>query len=431
MSEQGEISTRALAWFGQLPVAQRIQRAALALLRRFAPVLRWRDLAIVTRLDDVRAVLADHGVFSVRRYGVRMRETAGDFLLGHDDLQHERERVLAGQALSVPCLVQPQVFNLARTLADAVVQSRVSAGDTLDVVKELADTIPVQVVETCLGVPNPGGRRLLEWVQDMSWYIFNPLASEADRERGVRAGKLLREHVDRLILQMKESPPGAASNALEGLFLSGAGDEVVAATICGLVAGALGPPPRQFVRAVDRLLDLKGNARERLHLAASGRDELTLTRFLQEASRFGPEPSIIYRTCEEDHAIDGRKIAAGTLVLCMIGSALMDDRPGPIERPEEFRLGRDPTHQMIFGHGLHACIGQAIGLQLLAGMAQPLFALSGLRRVSGHAGRIRYGKIGTYPAQNYPQHLLVSYERKAGLVQVAPPAATSSNAGRA
>jgi cytochrome P450 len=386
-----------------------VRRAVYSLLRRFRPVLRVGNRVFVSRLADVQQVLRTHDVFSVRSYGVRMRETAGDFLLGHDDAQHDRDRNLAGQVMkSIDQAQGERVFALALATAQKVIQSRLSAGDQLDVVKDLADEIPVAMVADYFGVANPGGRSLLEWVQDMSWYIFNPLASAADRERGVRAGSQLREHVSRLVRATPRPTP--TRNVLEGL-MSATGDQaVVVRTICGLVAGSLGPPPRQFVRAVDHLLELEGTERQRLHDAAAAGDRLVVSRFVREASRLCPDPSVLYRTCERSYLLNDWPIDAGRMVICLIESALLDE--SQIDEPLRLRPSRPVEEQMMFGLELHRCMGEELGMELLTGMAIPLFALTGLRRAAGRAGRVQHGELGSYPAQNYPQHLMVGYDDK-------------------
>jgi cytochrome P450 len=413
MSEPGQIWRRLLAAIKALATGDRVRRLVFMALRRFAPVLRVGDTVIVTRLDDVQEVFSHHEQFSVRRFGVRMREAASDFLLGHDDdEQYRRDKRAASETMAkLDQFVPLGVFALARRCAEDVIRSRVIAGDHLDVVKDLADEVPVRVIEEYFGVPNPGGRTLLEWVQNMSWYIFNPFASADDRERGVLAGVQLREHVDRLIEQAASPHAGArARNLLQDFVQSGACQDAVARTICGLVAGTLGPPPRQFARAIDQLLDLGSDPFQCLQAQARAGNAIDVAQYVREASRFAPEPSIIYRTCEQEYRLNGTSISAGRTVLCMIESALMDGRPGQVLRPTEFHPGRDRGQQMIFGYGLHACMGEGIGLQLLAGMALPLLALPGLRRAHGRAGRLRFGEVGRYPEENYPQHLLVCYE---------------------
>ena len=50
---------------------------------------------------------------------------------------------------------------------------------------------------------------------------------------------------------------------------------------------------------------------------------------------------------------------------------------------------------MIFGHGRHHCLGEAIMRRQLPAMLQPLLALDGLARALGRPGRLTW--VGPHP----------------------------------
>jgi hypothetical protein len=60
-------------------------RPVLAVLRRVRPILVVGNNAMVTRADDVRAVLRDHEHFTVSHYAPKMTAASGPFILGLDD----------------------------------------------------------------------------------------------------------------------------------------------------------------------------------------------------------------------------------------------------------------------------------------------------------------------------------------------------------
>ena len=135
-----------------------------------------------------------------------MRATTGDFFLGMDDgEQRDRERQAALKALSA-CETKP-IRKIALDASEAIVEEVCKRGGPIDVVKDLADEVPVRVAKEYYGVPNPTARLLLEWNQLTSWYIFNPLANEGDRERAERAGANLADHVGRLVRQRRMETP--------------------------------------------------------------------------------------------------------------------------------------------------------------------------------------------------------------------------------
>jgi cytochrome P450 len=391
----------------RLANSARVRRLGWWLLRTFRPVARFRDDVIVTRFADVREVLSRHQDFTVRRFGSRMRETAGDFFLGLDEgPERDGERRAAVEALErVPI---EAVLESAQAAAEEAVREGAKAG-ILDVVKDVVEPAHLRVCEEHFGIPSPADGALLRWVQLLSWYIFNPWPSDADRERAIRAGGELRDQVSRVVRQRARTR-AADSTVLDGLRVRGLAGEPLERTIAGLLAGALGPGPRLFSKAVDVLLGLPRAERRKLHSAARDGDVRTVRAYLLEAGRHDPEPSLIHRSCERDAKLPaegGRPIPAGALLVCSIESALRDRRS--IRRPRSFSTKRDPIEYMMFGHGIHWCIGRELGLAVLTGGAIPLFAHEGVRRARGRQGRLRNGPAGEFPEQNYPQHLCVTF----------------------
>jgi cytochrome P450 len=401
-------------WLGRALFGRKGRRFAFWLLRNFRPVQRIGDKVFVTRFHDIREVLTRYSDFSVRKFGARMRETGGDFFLGRDEgPEYRSPREAAERALAD---AQPErVYEIALRAASEIVEQRAKAGDHFDLVEDLAEAIPVRLAEEYFGLTNPGGRALLEWVQLMSWYIFNPYPSREDRERAIEAGAELRDHVHRLI-DRRRVLNAPSSSVVDRLLQSSFPPSAVETILIGLVAGTLGPPPRLFCNMVDRLLDLRGMRRRWLERAASEGNREQVQKYLLEAGRFGPDPSLIYRTCEKDAMFvpfgswRAGLIEPGRTVVCWVESALMDGRAIPF--PRVFWPGRHESHLMLFGYGRHFCMGKDIGLAMLTGMAIPLFRLPGLRRARGRSGRLSNGAIGVFPDQNYPRHLLVRFKRK-------------------
>lgn len=398
-----------------------IRRARLVffwVLRAFFPVCRLRGKVWITRCSDVRQVLSSPVFYSVRHYGSRMRDTGADFFLGIDDHEPERgsrrenERSLSQRAMKT--LGAERAGVIARAETEAILgrhrpapEGASSVSRYLDVIADLGNDVPVRVAEKYFGLRNPGGRTLLEWMQLGSWFIFNPFSSDADRERAIRAGDGLREHVYREVRAAREV--GRNETVLDLLIAFGLDDDAAARTITGLVSGSLGPPPRFFAKAVNRLLSLRGGAWRDLAGAARNKELGAVGQYLLEAARLDPSPSLIYRACEVSGAtLRGHPIHGGEVVVCAIQSALRDGRS--VRDPFQFRLERPPEERMLFGHGPHWCIGQSVGIATLTGMAQPLFALPGLMRAPGRSGRLRNGEPGDFPAQDFPAHLGVVFE---------------------
>jgi len=382
-----------------------VRRVVLWLLRTFRPVQAFRDVTLVTRFDGVQEALSRHQDFSVRLFGSRMRETGADFFLGHDEEPPFRA-LRDAAAAAIGALGPDRPREIARRAARELVEARLVEGCGLDVVADLGEPVHLRLVEEWLGIPDPGSRVLLEWVQLVSYYVFNPLPTVANAGRAVAAGAKLRDYVSRSM----QAPPevGSVAAALLARRLPAGG---LADTMVGLVAGALGPGPRLFPAIVDRLLRLRGSARSELCEAARKDDETRVRAYVVEAARLAPEPSLVIRACEGSHTIAGRPIAPGSTVVCLLDSALRDRRR--FERPRRFHPGRCTEPLLHLGTGLHACIGRDAGLAAITAMTTELFSLAGLERAPGWRGRLRTGAPGTHPGQDYPKHLEVRFRADA------------------
>jgi cytochrome P450 len=72
-----------------------------------------------------------------------------------------------------------------------------------------------------------------------------------------------------------------------------------------------------------------------------------------------PVNTATMRFTDEDVTIGGTTIPAGEVVLLGIGSANRD--PDQFERPDELDIGRATRGSIAFGHGIHYCLGSALG----------------------------------------------------------------------
>jgi cytochrome P450 len=123
--------------------------------------------------------------------------------------------------------------------------------------------------------------------------------------------------------------------------------------------------------------------------------------------RFQPLLREPYRICAEDYTLGegtagAKRIARGTRVLPITRSAMLD--PRHVERPRAFDPDRPAHHFMLFGHGLHRCIGAAIAEAQITHTFKPLLQQRNLRRAAGASGKL--SRSGPFP-----RHLHVEFER--------------------
>jgi cytochrome P450 len=86
------------------------------------------------------------------------------------------------------------------------------------------------------------------------------------------------------------------------------------------------------------------------------------------------------RTATRDVEIGGREIAADASVSLMWISA--DRDPDAFDHAETFRLDRDQSDTLVFGAGIHACLGTGLALlELRIGLEEMLAATTAIERV--------------------------------------------------
>jgi cytochrome P450 len=87
-----------------------------------------------------------------------------------------------------------------------------------------------------------------------------------------------------------------------------------------------------------------------------------IAALVHEVSRFDPPVQNTRRFVVQSTSIAGIDLAAGDTVLLSLAAASRDPQANP--RPDEFLLERDDRRVFAFGHGVHACPGQALALSI-------------------------------------------------------------------
>jgi cytochrome P450 len=218
----------------------------------------------------------------------------------------------------------------------------------------------------------------------------------------------VREAIDRAIRDAKKAPAGTATIVarLVQLQRQGSGapsDELIRAELLGMLAGFVPTNTIASGTMLEMLLrreDFKACAEQ----AARADDDGRLWRCLYEVLRFRPINLGPFRTCVADYTIAegssrGKRIPAGTRILASTQSAMFDER-GVVE-PKKFDPDRPVHESMVFGYGLHWCIGTFLARAQITQTFKPLLR-RGIRRAPGRDGRLR--TIGLMPA-----HLTVEF----------------------
>jgi cytochrome P450 len=74
-----------------------------------------------------------------------------------------------------------------------------------------------------------------------------------------------------------------------------------------------------------------------------------------------------------------------------------------VDNPRDFNPGRPASHYMLFGYGLHWCVGAFIAKAQITQTLKALLLKDNLRRAEGPDGQLR--RLGPFP-----EHLVVEFD---------------------
>jgi cytochrome P450 len=371
------------------------------------PTVMAPGLCVVTRAPDVREVLSNDRIFSVRPYTPRMERSTGAFILGMDrGAQYDRE--LSALRLAADRADLSRVADISRRAAEELV-GNAALERRINLADGYARPVAMCVIAQYFGTPGPdAGHTMRRWIASLFRDIFLNLANDPlVTGAAVAAGTELREYLRGLVTSLRAQPRSdrsaqtviarlASLETSEGWLLD---EDAVRRCIGGTIVGALETVNKSFVHAFDQLLARPGELARAREACEQGSDTGLLASIL-EAMRFNPQNPFLYRICEETYVLargSEREVSipAGTLVFAATQAAMHDARE--LSEPAAFRAGRPPESYLFFGHAIHTCLGQHIAPVEWRELAKPLLRLPGLRRAEGTAGRPRYD--GPFPVE--------------------------------
>ncbi|WP_296744729.1 cytochrome P450 [Mesorhizobium sp.] len=335
-------------------------------MRGEAPVWQapWGDV-YVTKYDLVSACLVNRQLSHVPPSGGAdtsgQRSAINDWLMyqeghAHTTIRQALQRPFAGKGVSA----------LAPVVAEAVelLVSRAAFSGTVDVVAAFTRAVPERVICRVLGVPAEDMPMLRAWsasiraILDTGFDDAFGLGASAAEEMSIYFIELLRE-----LLAQGEMPPLLVGlpALVEEMGLTVAGRNIAFLAFAGheTTVHLLGNMLFHLTHAPAQWEALRSNR----HLALNA---------VTETLRMESPVQKICRWPLQQIELDGREIAAGQLVVLLVGAANRD--PAQFADPARFDLARPGRQNLAFGRGAHVCIGRALaemeGKLLLEAMLQ-------------------------------------------------------------
>lgn len=318
---------------------------------------------MVVRMEEVVQVLKDHAHFTVDPTSIDgtspIRENlAGDsepsststFFTGKsmlfvDEPDHRRLRSLVSKSFTPRFIesLRPRVQQIADDLLDAVQDK-----GQMDLVKDYAYPLPINVISEMLGVPKVDSPKIQVWSEALSRGLGlgkpSPEVAESMRALGAYTAQLVAEKrqnpsddlISQLILSEEDGDRLNEEELVSMITLLIFAGHETTSNLISIGSLMLLDHPEQLER-------LKTD----FSLAPSAVEELL--RFNGPSTIVGP------RFATEDIELGGQLIKKGEMVIAVVKSANRDGRV--FTDPDDLDLTRKITRHLAFGHGIHKCLG--------------------------------------------------------------------------
>lgn len=322
---------------------------------------------VLTRRDDIQAVLRDPGRFSsanavtnvpapppaevleVLTTGVPYEPNSVDL----DPPRHASFRALINHAFQPRRInaIEPQI----RTLTHQLIDGFAADGHT-DLVARLAHPLPTLVIGDLLGVPHADMPAFTRW--SAQWLVL--LGQLGDTERLVAAAHDVvdfQRYVAQMIADRRARPGRDDLVARIVANTADVADPPSDNALVGLVMTVLFAGHETTTSLITNTIRLLLQHPEQLAHVRANRDLLPAA--ITETLRFDPPVPSMYRTTTTRVTLGEVTLPAGEHLQLNFAAANRD--PAHITNPDCFDLHRlDKTGHLAFGHGIHACVGAAL-----------------------------------------------------------------------
>src|SRR5215471_5578941 len=309
-------------------------------------------VALVARYADVTRVLRDHSTFSnqgppppPQAYQGRLAGSRN--LLGVDPPVHTRLRRLISRDFTPRRIreLEPRIREIAAQILDHAERT-----GEFDVVKDLANVLPVTVIAEMLGVPAELNATFKEW-SDKLIDAGNNLPGTPTPPDVIKTLDALTDYFESEIERRRKHPGPDLVSAL--VRAHDEGDVLSPADLLNFVTLLL-------VAGNETTTNLIGNGTLALmsHLGQLEllRDQMgLLPNAIEEMLRYDGPVQATARFPKQAAEVGGTQIPAGAIVFVILAAA--DRDPAQFERPDQFDIRRSPNDHVAFGEGIHFCLG--------------------------------------------------------------------------
>ena len=292
----------------------------------------------------------------------------GQLVRMNDGDPHARPKLALQRALAAVPLdtVQRYALEAAATLGV------VPGASLAEALHAASHRLPSQVLARLLGLDAASWPQLTDWTADFV-ACLSPLGTPAQLAQASVAAQSLRS-----LFQQSPAPAHslAARVQQEAEAIGWNQADALWANLVGLLS-----------QTYDATAGLIGNSVVALQAQPGLRDALRavperMAALVQEVSRLDPAVQNTRRFVAEPTRVAGVQLAAGDTILLLLAAANRD--PALHARPDALELDCAGYRNYGFGHGPHACPGQALASSIATAAVQALLPLLDNARLAWH-----------------------------------------------
>jgi cytochrome P450 len=268
-------------------------------------------------------------------------------ILDMEPPDHTRVRGLVSKAFT-PRMVGSMRDPVQRIMDDLI--DTVDGAGEFDLMRTIAEPLPVAVIAELLGIPGPDRHLLRPWSAGICrMYELHPTAEDA--AAAVAASIEFSDYLRALARTRRAHPTGDLISELALVVDEGEGlteDELIGTCVLLLNAGH------------EATVNVTGNGwwallRHPDALARLRAAPVLVPAAVEELMRWDTPLQLFERWALEDVEIHGMSVPRGAELGLLFGSANRD--PRVFDTPDELRLDRGPNPHLTFGAGIHFCLG--------------------------------------------------------------------------
>jgi cytochrome P450 len=349
-------------------------------LRESDPVHRDEDGRwIITRHDDVTAILRDDAKFSAQQ------DNTGSMLVS-DPPKHTRLRSIVSKAFT-PRAVEALAPRIEEIVAGLLDEIEGSGDRDVELIARFAYPLPITVIAEMLGVEKEH-RDLFRENGQIVALMLGPIADPHISAQAATARNQLFHYFEDLIARRRAQPQDDLVSAM--IAAEDAGDRLSHAELLSMLFLLLVGGHETTVNLVaNSTLAMIRNPEQRSAFASGDVDPAIA---VEEFLRYDPPVHYTGRIAANDVAMRGRTIRRGEPVRLILAAANRD--PEAFADPDRLDLRRDPNPHLAFGWGTHFCLGAPLA-RLEARIALPalLRRFSNPQLIEGTKLRYRSGAV--------------------------------------